>query len=683
MRNALLLLACLPLVACGSVPPSPPVPPVPPPSPAAAAAAAPEETRYSFLFAGNPAGSATARAGEGGWWSYTFEFNDRGRGPQLASRVFVDGRGIPTVVETSGHDYWKSPVDERFELADGKAAWKSAAEHGGRDVDGAAFYVSQNSMPQETALLARALLAARGRLDLLPDGQARIERAGSAQVTAGGIGRTVQLYAISGLAFTPSYVWLDAQQGLFALVDGWTVAVREGWEGAVPELVKVQDAAKGAREKALAAKLGKRPEDELAIRHARLFDPATGTVHPDTTVVVLGSRIQAVGPDAEVRVPRRAEVVDAHGRTLLPGLWDMHQHFSADDGLLDLAAGVTTGRDMANDIDFLLDLRRRFDDGEAIGPRVVLAGFIDSPGPYAGPSKVLVDDEAKALAAVDRYAQLGYEQIKLYSSLDPKLVPPIIARAHAKRMRVSGHIPNGLTAEQAVRAGFDEIQHMNFLFLNFLDGVDTRTPARFTAVAAHAAELDLGSRRVRDFIALLKERHTVIDPTLAIFELMFTDRPGEVGRGSLAIADRLPPMVRRGLLAGGLGVPAGMDQRYRDSFRAMLAMLRALHDAGITIEAGTDAMAGFSLHRELELYVEAGIPAPEVLRIATVGAARIMRHDQDLGTIAPGKLADLILVDGEPDVHIADIRRVTLTVKDGVVYDPAALYEAIGVKPAG
>jgi imidazolonepropionase-like amidohydrolase len=124
-----------------------------------------------------------------------------------------------------------------------------------------------------------------------------------------------------------------------------------------------------------------------------------------------------------------------------------------------------------------------------------------------------------------------------------------------------------------------------------------------------------------------------------------------------------------------------MDQRYRDSFAAMLRLVKALSDAGIAIVAGTDAMAGFSLHRELELYVQAGIPAPRVLQIATLDAARVMKRDGELGAIAPGKLADLILVDGDPATRIQDIRRVTMVVKDGMRYDAAALDQALGVRP--
>jgi hypothetical protein len=250
-------------------------------------------------------------------------------------------------------------------------------------------------------------------------------------------------------------------------------------------------------------------------------------------------------------------------------------------------------------------------------------------------------------------------------------------------MRVSGHVPAFMTAEQAVKAGYDEIQHENFLFLNFwIDSVpDTRTPARFTAVAERAASLDLHSARVQSFVQLLKSHHTVLDPTVNVFENLFVARKGSLDPGYAAIADRVPPLIRRGLLSGGLPVPEGKDSLYRRSFQAMLSFLKQLYDAGIPIVAGTDAFPGFALHRELELYVAAGIPAPRVLSMATLGAARVMKRDAELGTVAPGKLADLIVVDGDPAQRISDIRRVALVMKGGTIYDPAPMYEAIGIRP--
>lgn len=647
---------------------------------APAAAPAGEVIRYSIQLSGNPAGSASTTLVSEGERLYHYEYNDRGRGPAVDQRVVVGERGIPRLYEIKGLDYWKKPVEERFETRDGRSTWRSPVEKGEAAAGAPRVYLSLNGALQEVEVLARALLAAdRSELDLLPSGRARLARLASAEVESQGRRQTVHLYSLAGLGFSPGYLWLDERQNLFALDQGWLKMIREGFEASLPAVAAAQEAQQKAWEAGL-AKLARRPAGALVFQNARLFDPETRATLPGRTVVISGNRIAAVGKDGEVPVPAGAEVIRAGGKTLMPGLWDMHAHIGALDGALNLAAGVTTVRDLANDTGELLELRRRFDSGEAIGPRVVLAGFIDGPGPYAGPSKVLVDTVEEAVAAVDRYASLGYQQIKMYSSLDTRLVPPIIERAHAKGLRVSGHIPNGMTAEQAVRAGFDEINHANFLFLNFLEGVDTRTPARFHEVGEHAAELDLNSEPVRRFFGLLKERGIESDPTLNIFESMFVDRPGEIGRAFVPVADRLPPQVQRGLRAGGM-TPEGQEERYRQSFEALKRMVRALYDNGVPIVAGTDALPGFSLHRELEIYVEAGIPAREALRIATLGAAEAMSRGKDLGSIAPGKLADVILVDGDPATRIGDIRRVVLTVKDGVVFDPAKIYPAISIQP--
>ena len=644
----------------------------------------PREIHYGFLFSGNRAGSAAMRTEPDGTLVCTFEFNDRGRGSNTTSRYRLDGKGIPVSLETTGVDYWKNPVDEKFQRTGSRVSWRNSSEKVNQEAPPAAFFASLNAPPQEAALLARALLAAPDhRLPLLPTGEARLEEVTAEKVQMAGRSQTVHLYSIAGLGFTPGYVWLDDDRELFASVGGWAAIFREGWVDVVPQLTKAQDAAEKGWYKSLAAKLGHHPQGGgLVIRHARLFDPETKATRPDTTIVVAGNRIQAVGRDGEVNAPAGYEEVDATGKTVLPGLWDMHVHLSEDQGIFDLASGVTTVRDLANDVDQLLDMRRRWDAGEGIGPRVLMAGFMDGPGPYAGPTKVLVSTEAQALEWVERYAKLGYVQIKLYSSLDPKLVPPIVKRAHELGLRVSGHIPNGMNAEQAVREGFDEIQHANFLVLNFLDPkIDTRTPARFHEVAEHGAELDLNSERVKSFVALLKEHGTVSDPTLVAFEAMFKGQAGQVNPSLAEVADRLPPQVQRGLYGGGLNPPADKVQRYRDSYRTMQNLVKLLHDSGVTIVAGTDDLAGFSYHRELELYVDSGIPAPDALQIATLGAARVMKRDRELGSVAPGKLADLILVAGDPAAHITDVRRVLLTVKDGVVYDPAALWREVGVKP--
>lgn len=645
----------------------------------------PDTLRYTLLIASLPSGFEKHWvAADGSSYSY-FEFNDRGRGPAISEHMALSAGGVPTLIETTGHDYYKNAVAERFSLSNGRATWQNSAERGDKVVSGPACYLSMDAAPEELAVLARALLAAPGgALPLLPDGEARIARVGDLTVHRGNEPRTVVQYAITGLDLTPTRIWLDTNGELFALGASFFMAIREGWDATQPELLRAQQAADSVRQVALAHALARRPAGPLVFRHADLFDAETGQIRARTTVVVTGNRITAVGPDSRVAVPSGAEVVDATGKTLLPGLWDMHVHTSDDDGLLHLAAGVTSVRDMANDVDELQRRRHRWDDGSLLGPRLLMAGFLDGPGPFRGPTKVLVSTDSEARAWIDRYAAMGYIQTKVYSSIKPELVPAIVEESHKLGMRVSGHIPNGMTAEQAVRAGFDEIQHANFWFLNFWgDSVgDTRTPVRFTAVAERGALLDLGSQRVRSFIQLLKDRHTTLDPTVGAFEQLFVARKGVVQPGYDSVAVRLPAQVRRSLVAGGLPVPDGMDQRYRDSFQAMLKFLKLLYDAGIPIEAGTDAWPlGFAYDREVELYAQAGIPPAVVLQIATINAARITHRDSVLGSVTPGKLADVILVDGHPAERISDIRRMRLVVKDGVLYEPVALYRAVGVRP--
>jgi imidazolonepropionase-like amidohydrolase len=652
-------------------------------SPPAAKSADARSSRYTFILAGNKAGFESSTHNPDGTWQIHFEFNDRGRGPNVNQKIVAGKDGFPVEMEITGVDYLKAPVDERYSLKQGSATWKNRSEQGQKNLAGKAFYVSISGAAEEGALLAQALLAAPGhKLALLPEGEASIEKRSELKITANGQSRTVVQYAINGLGFSPSPLWLQPDGTFFASVSTWSSIVPEGWESAVADLLKEQDKFDNERTRKLASSLAHHPKGPLVFVHANVFDSESAQMLPNRTVVITGNRITAVGADGQVPLPKNAETIDAAGKTLMPGLWDMHVHLQPGDGLLHMACGVTSVRDLANDTDALISMRSRFDAGTEIGPRVVMAGFIDGRGPYQGPTKVFADSEEEARTAIENYSKLGYVQIKVYSSLKPELLPKIVEMAHAHGMRVSGHVPSGMNAEQFVRDGVDEIQHMNFIFLNFMPQVkDTRTPARFTEVAAHGAEIDPKSEQVRAFIQLLKEHKIVLDPTLSIFEGMFDDRPGKMAAGYAAVADAMPAQVRRGFLYGGLQVPDGQDQRYQESFQRMLDMEKTLYDAGIPIVAGTDSLAGFTLHRELELYVKAGIPAEKVLQLATLGAARVVKRDAELGSIAPGKLADVLLVNGNPATHISDIRRVKTVVRDGVVFQVADMDRALGVIP--
>jgi cytosine/adenosine deaminase-related metal-dependent hydrolase len=636
---------------------------------------------YTVITATKPAGQM-ALWNESGAHHAFFQFNDRGRGPKFYSVSQIGSDQIPTSLKITGNDNWKKPADENYLLEKNVATWKSPAEGGSTTLTSKAFYVPMGGSPDEIAQLARALLVNGGKLALLPAGEARIQKMTELSVEAGGNKKTITQYAISGLDFSPYSLWLDADRAVFAIGSTWSAAIREGWESALDKILKAQTDSENAYAADLAKRLTHVPERSVLFFNVNLFDSTTATVTPAQTVIIKKSAIDSVAPSKATDLKRNdVEVIDGSGKMLLPGLWDMHVHIGPTDGILHLAAGVTTVRDLANNNDELTARRLRFENGSEIGPHVIPAGIIDGPGPYQGPTNVLVSTPEEARAAVDDYHRRGYPQIKIYSSVKPELVPVIVDEAHKNGQRVSGHIPAGMTAEECVRDGYNEIQHINFIVLNFFPEVkETRTPARVSVPGERAVELDPASERVQSFFRLLLERHVDIDPTLVIFETLLTAKQGEVPQSWMAVADRLPPQVRRALLGGGFSTPENR-QRYTDSFHVMLKLVKAMYDSKIPIDAGTDYIAGFSLHRELELLAQSGIPASAVLQIATLNAAKIMSRQNETGVIASGKAADLVLVNGDPTKNISDIRNVDVVMKGGFLFSARELDEAIGVKP--
>jgi hypothetical protein len=429
-------------------------------------ARAQQTLRYTILSNSRTAGSEVDTFSPGGRIDSTFEFNDRGRGPKVAAHYVVAADGLPSRTDITGNDYYKAPVDEHFAVDNGSAHWKSTSEEGRAATIG--FYISNNGPNAELALLIAALLKTKGApVKLLPAGEAKLERLSETTVQDHGQKLHVTDYAVTGLGFSPQTVWLDDDLHVFAIPGKWFAVLREGWESTNDSLYALDRAADDARNARLSRELSRKPGHPVAVEHVRVFDSELAAIHEDQTVVINGERIVTVGPSATAAVPADAEHINGAGKTLLPGLFDMHVHAQPLDGFFHIASGVTSVRDMGNDIEALKHLQEQWDSGVAIGPRLWKAGFIDGRGPFQAPTGLYADSEEEALAAVNRYADLGYIQIKVYSSLKPELVPGIVKAAHARGLRVSGHVPNGMIASQFVEDGADEIQHINFIFLNF------------------------------------------------------------------------------------------------------------------------------------------------------------------------------------------------------------------------
>ena len=249
-------------------------------------------------------------------------------------------------------------------------------------------------------------------------------------------------------------------------------------------------------------------------------------------------------------------------------------------------------------------------------------------------------------------------------------------------MRLSGHIPAFMSAEQAVRAGYDEIQHINMVFLNFLAGdrEDTRKQLRFTLYGDGAGKLDLDSQEVEEYIALFIEKGTTIDPTAAIFDTMLVHHAGNPDPTFAPVIDHLPATIARDFYKAEMDMGDNVEE-WAASAVAQAAMIKKLHDNGVQIVPGSDSIAAFTIHRELELYSEAGISNADVLRIASLDSARIVGVDDRTGSIAVGKDSDLVLVEGNPLEDMSAIRRATLVMKGNTAYKPDELYKAVGVTP--
>lgn len=630
--------------------------------------------RYTVVMSGVAKGALTVTEANGERRAH-LQFQDRGRGPDLTSVRRTDAAGITTRLTVSGTDYRRFPASETFIVEDGHARWKSDSDAGEAPAGG--FYLPNEGNDEDTAALARALLRAPGkRLGLLPGGTASIRKITEREVG----GARAILYFIDGVGLQPSAVWLDGKGELFASGITWLAVVREGYEAHLPTLIAAQEQALADAARAQAGRLARKPPGPVLIRDVVLFDAVARKLVPNQSVLVQADRIAAVGPT--LKAPAGAEIIEGRGRTLIPGLWDMHVHLlGQSDGVQSLMAGVTSVRDLGNDPGPLKALTDQFDSGALIGPHAVKAGLIDGPGQYQGPTKTLAATPQEAETAVATYADLGYAQIKLYSNLKPEVARAGAAAAHARGMRVSGHIPSGIGVAEAVGLGFDEIQHANFLLLSLL-GPEvlsrTQTPARFTDAYTLGHTIDLEAPATKALIAKMAAKGTVMDPTLVTFENMFTGWRGELSRWMRPYEARLPPTSLRGGRSGGRAKTPEELAQFRESFKRMQQITAALHRAGVPIVVGTDGSA-MLLPREMELQVEAGIPAADVLHMATLGAAKVMKLDKETGSIEPGKRADLVLIEGDPLARIGAVRDVRMVMKSGVIYDADGLAAAAGL----
>jgi imidazolonepropionase-like amidohydrolase len=516
---------------------------------------------------------------------------------------------------------------------------------------------------------ARGEPAAMSLISTTPNAEPiEIARVGHDVITLGTRSVSLDRYTVNHLMFGREVLWTTADGDLAAAMTfagGLPLeAVRTDLEAALPALYRQGVAQEIADLMAIGTAVPAEKSGIFAITGATLIDATGAAPVPDAVVLVRDGRIAAVGPRATTTIPPGVATIDGRGQTLLPGLWEMHTHASGVEfGPAFLASGITTARDCGGEFDYLVAVRDAIEKQHAIGPRYVMAGLVDAGGPKAF-GHVTAETPEEGRAAVAKYHAAGFEQMKLYTYLSPEVVSAIAAEAHRVGMTVTGHVPQALTTKAGIEAGMDQINHLNYV-TSMLRVPGTTGPIDFTSDTAKQA------------IQFLLDHHTVVDPTASWGEMAGHSRDVSVETFEPGIL-KSPAVIDAKFR--GMGGATTADQM-KTRMAQTLAVIGALHKAGVTIVPGSDTgLVGYGLHREIELYVEAGMTPLEAIQSATIVSARAMRLDKELGTVEVGKRADLILVDGDPLKDVMALRKVTRVVRDGRVYSAAALWRSVAFK---
>jgi imidazolonepropionase-like amidohydrolase len=616
--------------------------------------------------------------GSGTHWS-RFSLNLRGFVSEVdeQNRFAPDGTLESLIVRGSTPS---GDAAETYTVKDGVYSYTSPVDHGTGPAKPNLEYVAFGGTYDSFLFIIDAMLKSPTHtVDLLPSGQGKIEPLTTLEVSNGTEKKTLTAYAATGFGLSPFPIWMDGDK-FFAAVPG---LLPVGWEQVNAALSKAQDEALAKLAPALAAKIAKTPPGPVVFRNVKLYDSDARNFRAAQTVVVENGRIAAVGPVAKVKAPANAQIIDGTGKTLIPGLWDSHQHYGDDStGPLLLSSGITSVRDPGNFPVESTARKKRIDDGVLLGARIVPSLLIDGAGPYAAQVGVIAHSLDEALADVHRAKDEGYFAIKIYGSIDPTWVKPMATLAHQLGLHVHGHIPHGMRPLDAVRAGYDEITHIYFVMMQAMpDDVvqKSNTDARIMGTAKYAADVDLHSKAMTAYLDELARRHIVVDPTLVVIESSLVPDNGSFPPADAPYAETLPSQFARGFLSSAMApTPDVSRARMRASFAKLVALVGEMHRRHITILAGTDG-PGFELIHELELYVQAGMTPAEALATATIDPAKVFKVASQTGSLAKGKLAELALIDGDPSKNIGDLRQVELVMRDGKMMDAQALRDSLGI----
>ena len=506
------------------------------------------------------------------------------------------------------------------------------------------------------------------KIPMLPKGEVMISRQGNDTVMNNNHPLILNRYILGGLVWGNEIIWTDQQGNLVCLITNDAEGdklemMREDLEPLLPSLLS-RAAVIGMQLFSSSMKMDNTKNKPLAILGGNIIDVEGYATIKNVDILIQDGMIKQIAPSGSFTIPANATLIQAKGKTIIPGLWDMHAHFEqAEWGPAYLAAGVTTVRDCGNEFEYINAIKKAIDTHKGIGPMIIKAGIIDGPGAN-GLGIVRASNKEEAIKVVNMYNDNGFGQIKVYSSVKPDVLRAITNEAHRLGLTVTGHVPQGMSTKAGIDSGMDQINHMQYIYAMMKKGKDR--------------SVDLTDSTNKAVLDYLLANHTVVDPTIGVFEMVYRSVKDN-------ILDMEPnyynlPVPLQSLFTNMGQNPEGA-KRFKPVFQSMLNLVKALYDKGIPVVAGTDmGFPGYSLARELELYVQSGLTPMEAIQSATIVPATVMKMEKQTGVIRTGRAADLVILNDDPLLNIRNIRNVWMVIKEGQQYNPGVLHRMVGFK---
>ena len=601
-------------------------------------------------------------------YDISFKFTDRGSPVPLQAQLVTTGQYEPISLFIKGSTSRFSAINDSIYIKNKKATiWMDSVVHT-EALKPLSFPVAGYS-PGTVQMVLLQYWKQHGqpkRIAMLPKGEVIIKPDGTETLSFNNKHLVLNRYIVSGLIWGNEIVWTDKQGNLICLItndaEGDKLEMMSTvYESLLPQFIS-RAASCSMKLFSNSMKMNVDKNKIIAIVGGTVIDVEEGRDINNAVIVIEKGIISKLGKAADVRIPAGATIIHAEGKTIIPGLWDMHAHFQqAEWGPAYLAAGVTTVRDCGNEFDYINAIKKAIDDGKGVGPLILKAGIVDGAGDM-GVGIVRATTAEEAVKVVNMYKNEGYVQIKIYSSVKPEIVKAICNEAHRLGLTVTGHIPQGMSTQAGIDSGMDMINHIQCVYTMMKKNKD--------------GSLILEDSVSQAALSYLKEKHTVVDATIGVFEMGFRSLDDDILIMEPNYKNLPVPLQQ---LFTTVGMPAEQAGKLKPRYQGMLNLVKVLYDKGITLVAGTDmGFPGYSLPRELELYVQSGLTPLQAIQTATITPAKVMGMDKITGSVKIGKQANLLILDANPLTQIRNIRRVNLVIKDGQQYDPHVLHKMVG-----